>query len=84
MHQNTPDTIPAPPSVPAPRWRLDLARRDAAVLAIHTARSRVDELTVEFARHAGIDTNARRLVRVLSCLGPILTALEHLVPEVAS
>jgi hypothetical protein len=67
------DTIPAPPYVGA--------RRDAAVLALHLARTRVDDLTFELARRAGVDTGVRRMIEVLSCLGPVLTAIESLIPE---
>jgi hypothetical protein len=67
------DTVPAPAE--------PTARRDLAVLALHAARARVDELTADFARHAGIDTSARRLVQVLGCFAPLLRAVEALVPD---
>jgi hypothetical protein len=57
------------------------AHRDAAVLALRLARKRVDDLSTDLARYAGIDTSARRLVQVLACFGPIITALEHLLPD---
>jgi hypothetical protein len=56
------------------------ADRDAALLALEVARARVDDLTVNLARHAGIDTQARRMVQVLACFGPVLSAIEYLIP----
>jgi hypothetical protein len=70
-----------PDTTPATHWKLDVARRDAAVLALHTARTKVDDLTVDYARHAGIDTNARRSVQILACFSPVLAAIECLLPE---
>jgi hypothetical protein len=63
------------------------ARRDAAVLALHQAHRRIDDLTLDLAKRAGVDTGARRLIQVLACFAPVLRALEHLTelddPEVS-
>jgi hypothetical protein len=73
IEPKAPDTTPAPPPCAA-------VRRDVAGLALHLARTRVDDLTVAYARRAGLDTNARRMIEVLACFGPVLTAIESLVP----
>jgi hypothetical protein len=57
------------------------ARRDAAVLSLRAAQQRVDDLTVDLARHAGIDRNARRMVQLLGCFAPIISAIELALPE---
>jgi hypothetical protein len=55
------------------------ARRDLAVLSLHQARARIDDLTLDMAKRAGVDTTARRIISVLACFTPVLTALECLV-----
>ncbi len=57
------------------------ARRDTAVLALRLAQQKVEDLTVDLARHAGIDRDARRMVQILACFAPIISAIEHALPE---
>jgi hypothetical protein len=55
--------------------------RDAAVLALRLAHKRIDDLTIELAKRAGVDSGARRTIQVLACFEPVLTAIEHVLPE---
>jgi hypothetical protein len=60
---------------------LDGARRDAAVLALVQARARLDLATRVLTRRARWSPGARRLLAVLDVVRPLVTALEHLLPE---
>jgi hypothetical protein len=57
------------------------ARRDVAVLTLRAAQQRVDDLTVELARHDVADHHTRRMVQILACFGPIISAIELVLPE---
>ena len=57
------------------------ARRDAAALALHLARTRVDDMVVHYAKRTGLDPHARAIVQIMACFSPVLTAIENLVPE---
>ncbi len=57
------------------------ARRDAAILSLRLAQKKVEDLIVELARHAGVDREARRMIQVLGCFAPLISAIEQVVPE---
>jgi hypothetical protein len=51
------------------------------VLSLHVAQEKVDTLTAELARDADGDGNARRMVQIMACFGPLIAAISHALPE---
>jgi len=57
------------------------ARRDAAVLAAHQARLRLDAMTKLLMQRAGSENAARRMLAVLDVVRPLVVAVENLVAQ---
>jgi hypothetical protein len=60
---------------------IDDARRDAAVLALVQATTRLEALTRVVTPRARREPAARRMLALLEVLRPLLVAVEYLIPE---
>jgi hypothetical protein len=57
------------------------ARRDAAVLALIQARTRLDTLERILRPRVAWSGSARRMLAVVDAVSPLVTALENLLPD---